>query len=361
MKDVKVLIVDDSATIRAMIAQVLSADSGIEVVGEARDPLEAREEIKRLNPDVITLDIEMPHMDGLSFLEKIMRLRPTPVIIVSSLSKRGAAVTLQALEMGAIDCIEKPRPGNEDSFLELPARVRAAARARVATPRLAFRNPASSAAPAMAAPPARAQSPADDCVVAIGASTGGVEALISVISGFPADCAPTVIVQHMPPLFTTSFAQRLDRLSPARVFEARDGAPLQRGTVYLAPGGDAHLEITGPRNRLCVLRKGERVNQHCPSVDVLFRSVARTCGASAVGLLLTGMGRDGAEGLLEMRQAGARTVVQDEATCVVYGMPKAAVDIGAAKQVLPLHGMSYAAIRGFDAGGLREGERARCR
>jgi len=334
MKKIRVLVVDDSATMRGLIAQTLAREADIDVVGEAADPLEARQAIKTLDPDVVTLDIEMPHMSGLDFLEKIMRLRPTPVIIVSTLTKRGAEETLRALEIGAIDCIEKPRPGNEDAFAELAVRIRIASRARVGTV-------VPQAAP-VARGPATRESPAgvngarSDQVIAIGASTGGVEALIAVLAEFPKSCPPTVIVQHMPPVFTTTFAQRLDRLCAAEVVEAYSGAKLAPGRIYLAPGGDAHLEIAGGRDMHCLLRKGERVNHHSPSVDVLFQSVARACGPNAVAVLLTGMGRDGAQGMLEMRRAGARTIAQDEHTCVVYGMPKAAVEIGAAARQVPL-------------------------
>lgn len=348
MKRIRLLVVDDSATIRALIRSAVSAAADIEVVGEAADPFEARESIKRLNPDVLTLDIEMPKMDGLSFLDKIMRLRPMPVIIVSTLTRRGAEATIRALEGGAVDCIEKPRPGNEDSFLELPSRIRAAARANVGAH--ASRQVAPAPLPPQSRPAAAALRPC--ALIAIGASTGGVEALISVIGGFPSDCAPTVIVQHMPPLFTSTFAQRLDRLSAATVIEATHGAPLKTGTIYLAPGGDQHLEIDATTGSRCLLRKAERVNHHCPSVDVLFNSVSQAPGGQRVGLLLTGMGRDGAQGLLAMRKAGARTFAQDEATSVVYGMPRAAVELGAAQRQLPLHAITYKDLVGSAEGAM---------
>ena len=348
MKMIRLLIVDDSPTIRALIRQAVARAPDIEVVGEAVDPIDAREAIKRLNPDVITLDIEMPRMDGLSFLEKIMRLRPMPVLIISTLTRRGADVTIRALEGGALDCIEKPCPGNEDSFCELPERIRIASRANVSTQAARISTPPHVPQQRSAAHAARGPS-----LIAIGASTGGVEALLSVIGGFPANCAPTVIVQHMPPLFTTSFAQRLNRMCAPEVVEATNGALLAPGKVYLAPGGDAHLEVAGTREKRCVLKTGERVNHHCPSVDVLFRSVVRVCGPDAVGVLLTGMGKDGAEGLLEMRQAGAHTVVQDESTSVVYGMPRAAFEIGAANIQLPLHKLTYQAISTPEPAGNR--------
>lgn len=351
MSPIRLLIVDDSATVRALIRQSLLSCDDIEVVGEAADPFEAREAIKRLNPDVITLDIEMPRMDGLSFLDKIMRLRPMPVIIVSTLAGRGADATIRALEGGAVDCIEKPRPGNENSFLEMPARIRMAARANVGFAALrtnAGRHDAIEAAPdgGRRAAAQRVASPAARSIIAIGASTGGVEALTAVLGSFPADCAPTVVVQHMPPGFTASFAQRLDRLCAPDVREAVHGAPLQPGRIYIAPGGDSHLEVSGTREPRCILRTAERVNFHCPSVDVLFHSVAVAYGAGASGLILTGMGRDGAQGLLRMREAGAWTIAQDEATSVVFGMPRAAAEIGAAQRQLALGAINYAALLG---------------
>jgi two-component system chemotaxis response regulator CheB len=324
---VRVLIVDDSATMRSLIANVLQRDPEIEVVGEAGDPYEAREAIKALNPDVITLDVEMPNMNGIDFLEKIMRLRPMPVVMVSTLTVRGAEATLEALELGAIDCVAKPSTGGLEDFQELPFKVKAAAKARVRPLRLA--DPA-------AAKPAPLEHIPDGRIIAIGSSTGGVEALINILSRFPANCPPTVITQHMPATFTKSFSERLDRLCAPKVAEARDGAPLEAGCVYVAPGGERHLEIGGASQLRCRLVPGAPVNGHRPSVDVLFRSVAKAVGGRAVGAILTGMGRDGAEGLLALREAGARTFGQDEATSVVYGMPKAAFELGAVERQAPL-------------------------
>jgi two-component system chemotaxis response regulator CheB len=323
---IRVLIVDDSATMRSLIAAVLRRDPEIEVVGQAGDPLEARQAIKDLNPDVITLDVEMPNMNGIEFLEKIMRLRPMPVVMVSTLTVRGAEATLTALELGAVDCIAKPSTGGVDGFGELPAKVKAAAQARVRA-RVA-------PAPA-AAPPMLPRAPTGQ-VIAIGSSTGGVEALIAILGRFPANCPATVITQHMPASFTASFAARLDRLCPPRVEEASDGAPLEAGRVYIAPGGERHLEVVGGATLRCRLAAGEPVSGHRPSVDTLFRSVAKAAGPRAAGCILTGMGRDGAQGLLEMRRAGARTFGQDEATCVVYGMPRAAFEAGAVERQAPL-------------------------
>jgi two-component system chemotaxis response regulator CheB len=322
---IRVLIVDDSATMRSLIAAVLARDPEIEVVGQAGDPLEARQAIKDLNPDVLTLDVEMPNMNGIEFLEKIMRLRPMPVVMVSTLTVRGAEVTLEALELGAVDCVAKPSTGGLEGFQELPAKVKAAAQARVRPLR---------AAPAVAAAPIAHAS--DGRLVAIGSSTGGVEALIAILGRFPANCPATVVTQHMPASFTASFAARLDRLCAPKVEEAYDGAPLEAGRVYVAPGGACHLEVAGAAQLRCRVQPGEPVNGHRPSVDVLFRSAAKTVGARGVGVILTGMGRDGAQGLLAMRQAGARTVGQDEASCVVYGMPKAAFEIGAVARQAPL-------------------------
>jgi len=341
MARVRTLIVDDSATMRSLIAAALRKDPDIEVVGQAGDPLEAREAIKVLNPDVITLDIEMPNMNGLDFLEKIMRLRPTPVIMVSTLTQAGADATLTALEFGAVDCVGKPMGGVADAiqaFAGLPERVKAAASAKLRplSSTTQFRQPP--ARPGNA--PSESNFKPNGRLVAIGASTGGVEALLTVISRFPGNCPPTVITQHMPAAFTKSFADRLNRSSAAQVQEAYDGAVLETGKIYLAPGGATHLEVVGQTQWRCRLVESDTVNGHRPSVDVLFHSVAKAVGARAVGALLTGMGRDGARGLLAMREAGAATFAQDEATSVVYGMPKAAVEIAAVQKQYSLDRMA---------------------
>jgi len=321
---VRVLVVDDSPTMRGLITATLQADPQIEVVGQAADPNEARQAIKMLAPDVVTLDIEMPNMDGLEFLEKIMRLRPTPVIMVSTLTQAGADVSLRALEIGAFDCVAKPSSYNQHSFESLAEKVKAAAKSQ-RRPRLVN-----------VTPPSTARFLPDGRVIAIGSSTGGVEALLTILSKFPENCPPTIISQHMPPTFTRSFAERLNKMCAPSVSEAVDGAMLKIGHVYLAPGS-AHLEVTGltaPRVRLS---EGERVNGHRPSVDVMFHSLLRSVGASrTVGVILTGLGRDGAEGLLALRQNGAETIGQDEASAVVYGMPKVAFEIGAVARQLPL-------------------------
>ena len=335
MKPVRVLVIDDSATMRAFIRGAMSAEPGIEVVGEAGDPLEAREAIKALSPDVLTLDVEMPNMNGIDFLERLMRLRPMPVIMISTLTQKGAETTLDALELGAFDCIGKPGHGNPGAaFVGLTEKILAAAKARV--------RPSE---PNRAPPQRQSDYKVGDKVLAIGSSTGGVEALQTLLTSFPEHCPATIITQHMPPTFTRHFAERLDRICAPRIFEAFEGAPIVPGTVYIAPGGNAHLEVSGRVGALrCHLAEGETVSGHRPSVDVMFSSVTRMVGARAVGVILTGMGRDGAKGLLAMRQAGASTLGQDEATCVVFGMPKAAHEAGAVEKLLPLGRIGPAAL-----------------
>lgn len=330
---VRVLVVDDSPTMRGLITAALRRDPDIEVVGTAADPLEARALIKELNPDVITLDVEMPNMNGLEFLEKIMRLRPMPVVMVSTLTQAGAEITLEALEMGAVDAVGKPGAGVTavEAFGELTLKVKTAARSRVRA-----RGPVEPVRPRN---DYRASS---DHILAIGASTGGVEALLTIISAFPADCPATVVTQHMPATFTGSFAARLNKASEATVTEAVDGALLRPGHVYIAPGGLTHLEVSGAVPR-CRLSQGDTVSGHRPSVDVLFRSVARL-GRPMTGVILTGMGRDGAQGLLEMRNAGGHTLGQDEATSVVYGMPRVAHEIGGVERQLPLSRLASAIL-----------------
>lgn len=323
----RVLVVDDSPTMRGLITAVLSSDPEVNVIGQAGDALEAREAIKRLNPDVVTLDIEMPNMNGLDFLEKIMTLRPMPVIMVSTMTHRGAEATLAALEIGAFDCVGKPTPGEPRPFGDLAEKVKAAARTQ---------RQFSQRVVAPAPPPAVADFRVGRKIVAIGSSTGGVEALIAVLQKFPANCPPTVITQHMPPTFTKSFAERLNRLCAPVVQEATDGARLEIGKIYLAPGGERHLQVSSASAPCCRLVDRPPVNGHRPSVDVLFDSVAELAGRNAVGVILTGMGRDGAAGLLKMRHAGARTLGQNEKTCVVYGMPRVAHELGAVEQQLPL-------------------------
>ncbi len=326
---VRTLVVDDSLTMQALIQRTLASDPNIQVVGTASSAEEARARIKELDPDVVTLDIEMPGMNGLDFLERLMRLRPTPVVMLSTLTSEGADASIAALELGAFECFDKLALRRPDEAIRLPALVRAASGSR---------GRSIAAAPRALEPAPQADyTPREQAMIAVGASTGGVEALIELLSGFPANCPPTVIVQHMPPSFTASFAARLDRLCKPSVEEARAGAVLRAGKVYLAPGGDQHLEIAGPATRrYCRLLAGPKMSGHQPSVDVLFQSVARVAGADAVGAILTGMGADGAEGMLAMRHAGSVTIGQDEASSVVYGMPAVAHRIGAVVQQMPL-------------------------
>jgi len=342
---IRVLIVDDSALVRQMLTDMLSRDRSIEVVGTAADAHIARAKIKQLNPDVLTLDIEMPKMDGITFLKNLMRLRPMPVVMVSSLTEHGADVTLDALTLGAVDYLPKPKidiaATLSDYAEELIEKIKAAASARVRaldTPRAASlaATPSRSADAVLpkALPPTRLRT--TDRIIAIGASTGGTEAIKAVLVGLPADTPGIVITQHIPKAFSTPFARRMNDCCQMTVCEAEDGQHIVPGHVYIAPG-DRHLLVMRDGARyVCRLDDGTAVNRHKPSVDVLFRSVAQNVGHNAIGVLLTGMGKDGARGLLEMREVGSRTLAQDEASSIVWGMPGEAVAIGAAEQVLPL-------------------------
>ncbi len=345
----RVLVVDDSATMRGLITAILNADPDVNVVGQAADAMQARQAIKELDPDVVTLDIEMPNMNGLEFLDKIMRLRPMPVIMVSTLTHKGAEATISALEIGAFDCVHKPLPGDPRPFSDLADKVKAAARSQ----RKFIITGNKVAAPQAANANTSVDYRAGRKIIAIGASTGGVEALIAVLQKFPANCPPTVITQHMPHTFTKSFAERLNRLCAPTVQEATDGARLEVGKVYLAPGGERHLQVVNPTSPSCRLLDREPVNGHRPSVDVLFDSVAELAGRNAIGLILTGMGRDGASGLLKMRHAGARTFGQNEKTCVVYGMPRVAHELGAVEHQLPLNSIGEEVLK--SAAARREG------
>ena len=330
MTQIRALVVDDSAIMRHLVSAALNKDPDIEVIGAVGDPIEARAAIKALNPDVITLDVEMPHMSGLEFLEKLMRLHPMPVVMVSTLTQKGADATVEALALGAVDCVGKPLNVSDSRvFDELAGKVKAAARARVGQ------------RPAVEAAPPTGPYHGNGYVLGIGASTGGVEALLTVLGGFPENCPPTVITQHMPASFTKSFADRLNRQCRPAVAEAFDGAPLLPGHVYVAPGGTHHLRVAGSGRLICRLSDDAAISGHRPSVDALFGSLAQTAGASSVGLILTGMGRDGAEGLLAMRRAGARTFGQDEATSTIYGMPRAAFDCGAVERQGPLGRLAH--------------------
>lgn len=329
----KVLIVDDSALMRQLLTKILSSAPELMVVGTAADPFVAREKILALKPDVLTLDIEMPRMDGLTFLEKLMRGHPMPVVMISSLTDKGADTTLRALGLGAIDYVSKPKldvsNGTIEHAEEIIAKVKAAARVRV------HRASASTAA-AVPSTGRIYHFSATHKIVAIGASTGGTEALKELLSPLPADFPGIVIVQHMPETFTRQFAERLDSLCKIRVKEAKDGDHILPGHALLAPGGH-HMSVARRGMEYAVhVYRGERVNRHLPSVDVLFSSCARSMGKNALGVLLTGMGADGAKGMLEMKQAGAFNIAQDESTCVVFGMPHEAILLNAVDQVLPL-------------------------
>ncbi|NIJ69825.1 protein-glutamate methylesterase/protein-glutamine glutaminase [Xanthomonas sp. 60] len=337
----RVLIVDDSAVVRQILSEILASDPGIEVVGTAADPLLAREKIKRLAPDVITLDVEMPRMDGLAFLENLMRLHPLPVVMISSLTERGADTTLQALALGAVDFVSKPKldvsRGLQGYADEIVEKVKAASRSRVRPLTRSAAAPKVTLAPLPpGSAPRSTQFRTTDRLIAIGSSAGGTEALRVVLEGMPADAPAIVMTQHLPASFSTAFAERLDRHSAMSVREASDGEAVLAGHAYLPPGGK-HLRIIrdGARWR-CRVDDGPAVNRHKPAVDVLFQSVAQSAGANAIGVILTGMGDDGARGLLQMRQAGAPTLVQDEATSVVWGMPGAAFKLGAAEEQQPL-------------------------
>lgn len=330
-RPVRVLIVDDSALVRSLMTELLSADPDIQVVGVASDPFDARDRIKQLAPDVLTLDVEMPRMDGLTFLSNLMRLRPMPVVMVSTLTRHGAAVTLDALALGAVDFIAKPEfdvaRGLADYASVLACKIKHAADARV--------SPLAAVPVALPTPLAHPAT-GGDRVLAIGASAGGTEAIREVLSAMPPDAPPVVIAQHIPAAFSEAFAQRLDRYSRLTVTEARDSQPLLPGHAYLAPGG-RHLQVYRRGSRWYGrLDDGDAVRGHRPSVDVLFLSLAREAGSRATAALLTGMGDDGARGLLALRQAGAATIAQDRATSMVWGMPGAAVALDAACEVLPL-------------------------
>ena len=334
---IRVLIVDDSAFMRAVLSEMIDATPDLEVVGCAPSATAAREMIKVLNPDVVTLDFHMPKMDGIEFLERLMRLRPTPVVMVSSFTEAGSETTLKALELGAVDFIGKPRADGrrlDDYAEELTDKIRAAKGARLRNQGMAVLASAPTPAPPVGLGGGRGGG--NGRIVFVGASTGGTEALKELLLGFPADCPPTLIVQHMPEAFTASFAHRLDGLCAPRILEAQGNEKVEPGTVYIAPG-HSHLKIRrGPVGYLTELLNTPPVNRHRPSVDVLFDSAAALVGRQAVGVILTGMGKDGAQGLLRMRQAGAQTFGQNEATCVVYGMPREAFLVGAVEEQCPL-------------------------
>ena len=340
MGKIRVLVVDDSAVVRKVFSEELSRESDIEVVGTAPDPYVARDKIVSLKPDVVTLDVEMPRMDGITFLRKLMRYYPLPVIIVSSLTKEGGSLALEAMEIGAVEVISKPGEAYSvgDMSAQLAEKIRAAAQVDMSR-RSRITTTSSTVAPKLSL------SKTTNKLIAIGASTGGTEALKEVLTQFPPNSPGIMIVQHMPAKFTTSFAERLDSLCQVRVKEAEDGDAVVPGTALLAPG-NFHMVMRRSGARYYVnVKTGPMVCYQRPAVDVLFNSVAAYGGANAIGVILTGMGKDGAQGLLKMKQAGARTIGQDEASCVVYGMPKEAFDVGAVDKVLPLKDIPAAVMK----------------
>lgn len=350
MKKIRVVVVDDSALVRSLVAEIINREKDMECVGTANDPLIARELIRELNPDVITLDIEMPKMDGIDFLGRLMRLRPMPVVMISTLTERGAEVTMRALELGAVDFVAKPRIGLADGINDLAGqivdKIRIAASAHIR--RVVQHSPAAAADATAKRSPSESVTFArvsTEKLICIGASTGGTEAIKEILTRMPADSPGIVITQHMPPGFTTSFAARLNGLCQMTVQEAVNGERILPGHAYIAPGGKQfHVEKSGA-NYVCVVEDGELVNRHKPSVEVLFLSVARVVGRNAFGIMLTGMGGDGARAMKEMKDAGSYNYVQDEASCIVFGMPREAILHGAADEILPLADIASALLR----------------
>lgn len=350
MKKIRVLVVDDSALVRSLLAEIINRQHDMECIGSANDPLIAREMIRELNPDVLTLDIEMPRMDGIDFLGRLMRLRPMPVVMISTLTERGAEVTMKALELGAVDFVSKPRIGVADGLSDLSSqivdKVRIAASAHIkrmlSTPSVASAAPAGSVVSRV--PVASIGRVSTEKLICIGASTGGTEAIKEILSRLPADSPGIVITQHMPPGFTTSFAARLNSLCQITVKEAVNGERILPGHAYIAPGGKQFRVDRSGANYLAVVEDGEPVNRHKPSVEVLFKSVASVVGRNAFGVMLTGMGNDGAKAMREMKDAGSYNYVQDEASCIVFGMPREAILHGAADEVLPLTSIAPALI-----------------
>jgi two-component system chemotaxis response regulator CheB len=347
LKKIRVVVVDDSALVRSLLAEIINRQKDMECVGTANDPLIAREMIRELNPDVITLDVEMPRMDGIDFLGRLMRLRPMPVVMISTLTERGAEVTMRALELGAVDFVAKPRIGLAEGIKELSdqivEKIRVAAAAHIR--RLAIPAPG----PAEGAPAARPEVKllgrlSTEKLICIGSSTGGTEAVKEILMRMPADSPGIVITQHMPPGFTTSFAARLNTLCQITVQEATNGERILPGHAYIAPGGKQFRVDRSGANYVAVVEDGEPVNRHKPSVEVLFRSCAQVVGRNAFGIMLTGMGNDGAKAMREMKDAGSYNYVQDEASCVVFGMPREAIAHGAADEVLPLTAIAPALL-----------------
>lgn len=347
LKKIRVVVVDDSALVRSLLAEIINRQRDMECVGTANDPLIAREMIRELDPDVITLDVEMPRMDGLDFLGRLMRLRPMPVVMISTLTERGAEVTMRALELGAIDFVAKPRIGLVDGIKELSdqivekIRIAAAAHVRRIAPPAAASDAGGAPVRAEIKPLGRLST---EKLICIGSSTGGTEAIKEILVRMPADSPGIVITQHMPPGFTTSFAARLNSLCQITVQEAVNGERILPGHAYIAPGGKQFRIDRSGANYVAVVEDGEPVNRHKPSVEVLFKSCAHVAGRNAFGIMLTGMGNDGAKAMREMKDAGSYNYVQDEASCVVFGMPREAILHGAADEVLPLTAIAPALL-----------------
>jgi two-component system chemotaxis response regulator CheB len=350
-RKINVLIIDDSALIRAILTEIINSYADMYAVGAASNPLQAREMIKTLNPDVLTLDVEMPQMDGLTFLDKLMRLRPMPVLMISSLTERGSEAALRALELGAVDFLPKPKMGISDGMREyadiIAEKIRVAFQARGK-----FRTPIT-AAPRESLPALGMRIGSTEKIIAVGASTGGTEAIKEFLIRLPADAPGIVIAQHMPEAFTKSFAARLDSLCKITVKEAEGNERILPGHAYIAPGHSHLLLKRSGANYMTELSQSPPVNHHRPSVEVLFRSVAQNAGKNVIGVMLTGMGKDGAVGMLEMRQAGAYNFAQDEATCVVFGMPREAIAVGAVDEVVPIQDMAQKVLqRLISSGGM---------
>lgn len=350
MKKIRVVVVDDSALVRSLLAEIINRQKDMECVGTANDPLVAREMIRELDPDVITLDIEMPRMDGIDFLGRLMRLRPMPVVMVSTLTERGAEITMKALELGAVDFVAKPRIGVASGLNDLSdqivekVRIAASAHVRRAPALPTAATQAASGAAGARAPVAAIGRVSTEKLICIGASTGGTEAIKEILTNLPADSPGIVITQHMPPGFTTSFAARLNSLCQIAVQEAVNGERILPGHAYIAPGGKQFRVSRSGANYVAVVEDGELVNRHKPSVEVLFKSIASVVGRNAYGVMLTGMGNDGAKAMREMKDAGSYNFVQDEASCIVFGMPREAILHGAADEVLPLSAIAPALI-----------------
>jgi two-component system chemotaxis response regulator CheB len=360
MKKIRVLVVDDSALVRSLLTEIINRQPDMECVGAANDPLIAREMIRNLDPDVITLDVEMPRMDGIDFLGRLMRLRPMPVVMISTMTAQGAEVTLRALELGAVDFVAKPRIGLANGLKELSTeivdKVRVAAVAKFRRPLLPM--PATPGGGTAISASARSTNSligrvSTEKLICIGSSTGGTEAIKEILVCMPADSPAIVITQHMPPGFTTSFAARLNGLCQITVKEASHGERILPGHAYIAPGGKQFRINRSGANYVAVVEDGEPVNRHRPSVEVLFLSAAEMVGRNAYGIMLTGMGNDGARAMREMRDKGSYNYVQDEASCVVFGMPREAIAHGAADEVLPLDKIAPALLAKLSAGGDR--------